>query len=260
MVNTTFLDNTNGRTERTDRFASGEANDAAWCAERRAERANTITAELVARAAQAEAADAVAKAARTPRDGITSRIASSGVARAQPATFAGAGASAQARLDEATSDDLGDTGALGDGSGASATPNGSLAKMHASTDATPNVTSIVTSLAALLSAAAADGIRLAGVGYRNRAAQITARIVACAVDRETSDSDLDERCASTGTPLTARPSHSELEWGFAVDLALDGVLIGTRTNPGFVWLAANAARFGLFNLASEPWHWSTSGS
>ena len=27
----------------------------------------------------------------------------------------------------------------------------------------------------------------------------------------------------------------------------------------FVWLAANAGRFGFSNLPSEPWHWSTTG-
>jgi D-alanyl-D-alanine carboxypeptidase len=49
------------------------------------------------------------------------------------------------------------------------------------------------------------------------------------------------------------------ERGLAVDFTLDGALIGTRSNRGYVWLAANAARFGLYNLPSEPWHWSTDG-
>ncbi|WNG61464.1 M15 family metallopeptidase [Archangium gephyra] len=29
---------------------------------------------------------------------------------------------------------------------------------------------------------------------------------------------------------------------------------------GFVWLKANAARYGFINLPSEPWHWSTNGN
>ena len=35
--------------------------------------------------------------------------------------------------------------------------------------------------------------------------------------------------------------------------------IPTRDNPGYQWLAAHAAHYGLFNLPSEPWHWSTNG-
>ena len=31
---------------------------------------------------------------------------------------------------------------------------------------------------------------------------------------------------------------------------------GTRE---FRWLKRNAHRFGLYNLPSEPWHWSTNG-
>ena len=37
-------------------------------------------------------------------------------------------------------------------------------------------------------------------------------------------------------------------------------LVPTRPDdPAFVWLTANAARFGFFNLPSEPWHWSVNG-
>jgi hypothetical protein len=28
----------------------------------------------------------------------------------------------------------------------------------------------------------------------------------------------------------------------------------------FNWLQTNAASYGLYNLPSEPWHWSTNGN
>ena len=37
-------------------------------------------------------------------------------------------------------------------------------------------------------------------------------------------------------------------------------VIRSRSHPAFQWLAANAERFGFYNLPSEPWHWSTTGS
>jgi hypothetical protein len=110
-------------------------------------------------------------------------------------------------------------------------------------------------LAALLAAAAADGIALGGGGYRDSAAQLDRRAANCG----TSAHDLYDKAASACSPPTARPGHSMHERGLAVDFTLDGALIGTRSNRGYVWLAANAARFGLYNLPSEPWHWSTDG-
>jgi D-alanyl-D-alanine carboxypeptidase len=51
------------------------------------------------------------------------------------------------------------------------------------------------------------------------------------------------------------------EKGLAVDFTgPGGDLVRTRDSPTFQWLAANAARFGFYNLPSEPWHWSTTGS
>ena len=35
--------------------------------------------------------------------------------------------------------------------------------------------------------------------------------------------------------------------------------ITSRSSSAFQWLAANASRFGFYNLPSEPWHWSTTG-
>ena len=110
-------------------------------------------------------------------------------------------------------------------------------------------------LAALLAAAAADGLALGGGGYRDSAAQLERRAANCG----TTHHDLYERPASQCRPPTARPGHSMHERGLAVDFTLDGALIGTTSNRGYRWLAANAARFGLYNLPGEPWHWSTDG-
>ena len=66
--------------------------------------------------------------------------------------------------------------------------------------------------------------------------------------------------ASACSPPTARPGQSNHERGLAIDFTYNGGSITTRSNPGFVWLAENAASFGFVNLPSEPWHWSTDGN
>ena len=116
--------------------------------------------------------------------------------------------------------------------------------------------SLAESLAALLAAAEADGVRLGGGGFRDRAAQIARRLDNCGPSHH----DLYVRPASSCAPPTARPGHSMHEQGLAVDFTYEGALIGNRSNRGYLWLAANAGRFGLRNLPSEPWHWSTTGA
>ncbi|MEX2658412.1 MAG: M15 family metallopeptidase, partial [Acidimicrobiales bacterium] len=111
------------------------------------------------------------------------------------------------------------------------------------------------SLAAMLTAAAADGLVFGGGGYRDSAAQIELRRAHCGP----TDHDIYEKPASSCRPPTARPGHSMHEQGLALDLTFGGALITTRSNPGFMWLAENAGRFGFRNLPSEPWHWSTTG-
>ena len=63
------------------------------------------------------------------------------------------------------------------------------------------------------------------------------------------------------SPPTARPGTSEHERGLAIDFRCNGEPIGqhSRSNPCVVWLRAHAAAYGLYNLPSEAWHWSTSG-
>jgi D-alanyl-D-alanine carboxypeptidase len=111
--------------------------------------------------------------------------------------------------------------------------------------------SIEAQLEAMLAAAEADGILLAGGGYRSSDAQIALRQAHCP--------DVWDSPPSACTPPTARPGSSLHERGLAIDFTYLDQGISTQDNPAFVWLAANAERFGFYNLPSEPWHWSTTG-
>ncbi len=113
--------------------------------------------------------------------------------------------------------------------------------------------SIAGQLAALLGAADGAGIRLSGGGYRSPQAQIQTR-------RNNGCPDIYNSPASSCRPPTARPGQSMHERGLAIDFQCNSALIQSRGSPCFVWLAANAGRFGFRNLPSEPWHWSTNGS
>ena len=115
--------------------------------------------------------------------------------------------------------------------------------------------SIVENIRQLLSDAAADGVDLAGGGYRDSAGQIAARRNNCG----TSTYAIYEMPSSQCSPPTARPGRSQHERGLAIDFTYNGSLIRTRSGGGWLWLQANASRYGLFNLPSEPWHWSTTG-
>lgn len=116
--------------------------------------------------------------------------------------------------------------------------------------------SIADQVSALLAAARSAGIVLAGSGYRDMNAQIALRRQNCG----TSDYATWDMPADQCRPPTARPGLSMHERGLAIDFTSNGRFITSRSDPGFVWLAANAGRFGLVNLPSEPWHWSTNGS
>lgn len=51
--------------------------------------------------------------------------------------------------------------------------------------------------------------------------------------------------------LAAKPGSSNHESGLAIDFG--------NTPGAYAWLKKNAGRFGLKNLPSEPWHYSTNG-
>ncbi|MFZ4519748.1 MAG: D-alanyl-D-alanine carboxypeptidase family protein [Microthrixaceae bacterium] len=114
--------------------------------------------------------------------------------------------------------------------------------------------SIAADVQALLAAAAADGISLSGGGFRDPSQQVALRRKNCG----TSDQAVYQASPSSCRPPTARPGSSMHERGLAIDFKEGGSAL-TRSSAGFRWLQANAGRFGLRNLPSEPWHWSTTG-
>lgn len=116
--------------------------------------------------------------------------------------------------------------------------------------------SIAGQLAALLNAADAAGLALDATGYRNSDEQIQLRMQHCG----TSDYAVWEMPSSDCSPPVARPGRSMHEQGLAIDFIVGGDLIRSHSSAAFRWLEANAERFGFYNLPSEPWHWSTTGS
>jgi len=112
--------------------------------------------------------------------------------------------------------------------------------------------SIGQQLANLLAEADAAGLNLSGGGYRDPAAQRRLREANCPNPVSSP--------ASACSPPTAKPGSSMHEQGLAIDFTNNGSLIQSRSNPAFTWLAANAERFGFYNLPSEPWHFSVNGN
>lgn len=114
--------------------------------------------------------------------------------------------------------------------------------------------SLAPNLEQLLTAADDAGLALSGGGFRTREEQIALRRAHCG----TSDYAVYEMPANQCTPATARPGESMHETGLAIDFICVGVLVA-HGDPCFDFLAANGASYGLFNLPTEPWHWSTTG-
>ncbi len=111
-------------------------------------------------------------------------------------------------------------------------------------------------VASLLGAARAAGLHLGGSGYRSSDRQVELRRAHCGP----TDFDVFDRPAGECVPPTARPGRSMHERGLAIDFTDGGSLIVSRDEPAWQWLAANGLRYGLRNLASEPWHWSVNGN
>jgi LAS superfamily LD-carboxypeptidase LdcB len=108
---------------------------------------------------------------------------------------------------------------------------------------------------ALLDASFRDGLELCGSGYRDPEKQVALRQQNCG----TSQYATYEMSSSQCSPPTARPGSSMHEQGLAVDFTCSGSSISSQGSSCFQWLDANAATYGLYNLPSEPWHWSTTG-
>lgn len=115
---------------------------------------------------------------------------------------------------------------------------------------------IADDLLALLAAAGDDGFTLSGGGFRDPQRQIDLRRANCG----STDFAIFDLPADQCSPPTARPGRSQHELGLAIDFTSDGRLITSRTDPAFLWLTENAGTYGLMNLPSEPWHWSTTGN
>jgi hypothetical protein len=111
--------------------------------------------------------------------------------------------------------------------------------------------SIASNLQSLLDHAARDGLGLCGWGYRDSQRQIELRRAHCG----TSHYAIYEAPASSCSPPTARPGQSMHERGLAVDFEN----CSTRSTTCYQWLNRHASSYGLYNLPSEPWHWSTNG-
>jgi multidrug efflux pump subunit AcrA (membrane-fusion protein) len=107
----------------------------------------------------------------------------------------------------------------------------------------------------LLADAAEAGITMCGNGYRDPNDQIAVRRANCG----TSQYAIWQMPASYCSPPTARPGTSMHEQGLAIDFTVGGSTIGYGS-AAYDWLKAHAADYGLSNLPSEPWHWSTNGN
>ena len=105
----------------------------------------------------------------------------------------------------------------------------------------------------MISDAAKAGIPLSGGGFRTQQRQMELRVSNGCPDIWTAPS------SSCRVP-TAIPGRSLHELGLAIDLTSNTKTITDRKSAAFKWLTANAARYGLKNLPSEPWHWSITGN
>ncbi|MDI6099582.1 D-alanyl-D-alanine carboxypeptidase family protein [Actinoplanes sp. NEAU-A12] len=99
--------------------------------------------------------------------------------------------------------------------------------------------------------ARADGIALAGGGFRTKERQIQLRTINGCPDVWTAP-------ASSCRVPTAIPGRSLHEIGLAVDVTSGGRTL-TRKSKAFAWMAAHADEYGFVNLPSEAWHWSITG-
>ena len=109
------------------------------------------------------------------------------------------------------------------------------------------------SLTALFAAARADGIDLGhGDCYRPYDQQVAAR---------------NNACGRGACPCAAVPGTSQHGWGKAVDFFYRGYQIDNFASRAYIWMKANAARFGWNHPAfgepngacEEPWHWEWVG-
>lgn len=114
---------------------------------------------------------------------------------------------------------------------------------------------IANEFAAMIRAARAAGIELRGGAYRSVESQIALRQAHCGISQYAIYEMPPKRCR----PQTAKPGQSMHQQGLAADFMHNGAYLGSHSSPAFIWLAANAASYGFYNLPAEPWHWSVNG-
>lgn len=105
----------------------------------------------------------------------------------------------------------------------------------------------------LLNLAFQKDIPLCGNGYRSISRQIALRKANC-------NGNVWSKPASACHPPTARPGQSMHERGLAIDFTCGSYGAVGSGDPCNTFLKANAPDFGLYNLPSEPWHYSSDGT
>ena len=158
--------------------------------------------------------------------------------------------SAQILADQARAAELARRAAAASGSSrprsGSVSYNGHLATVSCKTGGSITVDSSIASNVQSLLNASPDGIALCGWGWRSSAQQ-----------QQLWDA---HHCDSGCSVPTAPPGSSMHEKGLAIDFTTHGQTIQSHSDPAFQWMSANASSYGLYNLPSEPWHWSTNGN
>jgi D-alanyl-D-alanine carboxypeptidase len=261
-----------------DAIAALDSDDPGEAAEKRAllEIQNTSDADLLDRLTAAEedlevqrqlAEDASARADRKQAE-AADRLEELTAARDQQAAYA---VQVQARLNHKLSEaafladldadlsaqifaDQARAAALAAKAAASAPPssggsveyNGDLAVVSCPTGGSITVDSSIADNVQSLLNASPSSLALCGWGWRSSQQQ-----------QELWDAhNCDVRC----TVPTAPPGSSMHERGLAIDFTSGGQTIQSRSSAAFQWLSANASSYGLYNLPSEPWHWSSNGN
>jgi len=115
---------------------------------------------------------------------------------------------------------------------------------------------ISSNLKKMIDAAWAQNIKISGSGWRTKETQISFRIAHCGGN---TTYNIYKKPSGQCKPPTAIPGTSRHENGLAFDLRCDGQSIKSRDSKCFTWLKTNAGKYGFYNLASEPWHWSVDG-
>jgi septal ring factor EnvC (AmiA/AmiB activator) len=133
---------------------------------------------------------------------------------------------------------------------------GGLARVTCPTGGTITVAgSIGQNAQGLLDLAGQQGVPLCGWGYRDPEEQIQLRREHCG----TSEYAIYQMPSSQCSPPTARPGTSMHEQGLAIDFTCDGGSIAAGGSCDNL-LKSNADDYGLYNLPSEIWHYSTNGN